>query len=289
MHRVDWNDLQYIRAVAESGSVAAAARTLGVNHATVLRRIANFEARHDTQLFERLPTGYRLVREQAQILNGISAIGSQVERIGRMIAGQETGFGGTLTLTTTDSLSEVLVKAPLAAFRKTFPDVHVTLAVTNQRLDLARLDADIAIRPSQALPDGFVGRRIADLNFRPYRPVGYDAPLDGQVWIGPDQALERSPVAEWMAANVPEKQIAMRANSFVAMAGLAEAGFGMTMIPSCLGDARPGLLRAATVADVPRTGIWVAAHRDRLHTARMQAFLDCLAEALTVEAPKFEG
>ena len=81
----------------------------------------------------------------------------------------------------------------------------------------------------------------------------------------------------------------MRANSFVAMAGLAEAGFGMTMIPSCLGDARPGLLRAAMAGDVPRTGVWVAAHRDRLHTARMQAFLDCMAEALTVEAPKFEG
>lgn len=57
---MDWDDLRYVLAVADAGSLAGAARTLGVNHTTVLRRIGAFEQRLGLRLFERLPTGYML-------------------------------------------------------------------------------------------------------------------------------------------------------------------------------------------------------------------------------------
>src|SRR5262245_66673667 len=63
LHRLDmagieWDDLRYILAVASAGSLAGAARHLGVNHTTVLRRVGAFETRLGLRLFERMPTGY---------------------------------------------------------------------------------------------------------------------------------------------------------------------------------------------------------------------------------------
>ena len=60
MAALEWDDLRYVLAVAEAGSLAGAARELRVNHSTVLRRIAAFEQQLALRLFERLPTGYVL-------------------------------------------------------------------------------------------------------------------------------------------------------------------------------------------------------------------------------------
>ena len=57
---IDWDDVRYFLAVARGGSVRAAAERLGVNHSTVLRRIAQLEERLGAQMFEKLPSGYRL-------------------------------------------------------------------------------------------------------------------------------------------------------------------------------------------------------------------------------------
>ena len=66
--RGSWDDLRYVLAVAEHGSVAKAGRHLGVNHATVLRHISGFEERHEVRLFERLPSGYALTDEGQKLV-----------------------------------------------------------------------------------------------------------------------------------------------------------------------------------------------------------------------------
>jgi DNA-binding transcriptional LysR family regulator len=65
---IDWDDVRYFLAVARGGSVRAAAERLGVNHATVLRRIAQLEERLGAQMFEKLPSGYRLTAAGEEVL-----------------------------------------------------------------------------------------------------------------------------------------------------------------------------------------------------------------------------
>lgn len=286
-HKLDWTDLQYILAVAESGSVAGAARTLGVNHTTVLRRIAAFEERHDARIFERHPGGYRLAADHAQILGRIGGIAEHVDAIARVITGETLGYGGEVRITTTDSLGASVMGRVLTGFRRAFPGVVTELTVTNSRLDLARLDADITVRPAQALPEGFAGERAAEMVFRVYRRQG-DGMAD-ETWIGPGEALSRSPVADWMARNVAPERVAFRADSFVAVAALVAGGAGRAMLPCFLGDAQPGLVRSAAIDDEVATGIWVAAHRERAQSARIRAFLSHITEAIRADAPLFAG
>lgn len=65
---IDWDDVRYFLAAARGGSVRAAAGRLGVNHATVLRRIAQLEERLGVQMFEKLPSGYRLTAAGEEVL-----------------------------------------------------------------------------------------------------------------------------------------------------------------------------------------------------------------------------
>ena len=65
---IDWDDVRYFLAVARGGSVRAAAERLGVNHSTVLRRIAQLEKHLGAQMFEKLPSGYRLTAAGEEVL-----------------------------------------------------------------------------------------------------------------------------------------------------------------------------------------------------------------------------
>src|SRR6202789_1240640 len=65
---IDWDDVRYFLAVARGGSVRAAAEGLGVNHSTVLRRIAQLEERLGVHMFEKLPSGYRLTAAGEEVL-----------------------------------------------------------------------------------------------------------------------------------------------------------------------------------------------------------------------------
>src|SRR5664279_701443 len=65
---IDWDDVRYFLAVSRGGSVRAAAKGLGVNHATVLRRIAQLEERLGALMFEKLPSGYRLTEAGEEVL-----------------------------------------------------------------------------------------------------------------------------------------------------------------------------------------------------------------------------
>ena len=110
MHNIRWSDLEYILAVAASGSVAAAARQLDVNHSTVLRRVQAYEERSGIKIFDRLRTGYRVTPEGEIFLDAASSIDEIVQEMDRKIVGVNSGISGDISITTTDSLFPILME-----------------------------------------------------------------------------------------------------------------------------------------------------------------------------------
>src|SRR5688572_30945956 len=99
---MDWDDLRYVLAVTEAGSLSGAARKLGVNHTTVLRRVGHFERRLGLRLFERLPTGYVLTAGGEELIAASRQIEATVTTLERKLAGQDLRLEGTVRVTTTD-------------------------------------------------------------------------------------------------------------------------------------------------------------------------------------------
>src|SRR4051812_22413102 len=161
MHSLAWTDLQHVLAVADAGSLAAGARALGVNHTTVLRRIAAFEQMLGVKLFVRSPAGYTLTVAGEEVAAGARAMQETAHAVERTIAGRDLRLTGSVRVTSTDTLAASLLLPALASFTRAQPGIALEVTTTNVMANLTRRDADVAVRPTTNPPANLVGRRVA--------------------------------------------------------------------------------------------------------------------------------
>ena len=118
---IDWDDVRYFLAVARGGSVRAAAERLGVNHTTVLRRIAQLEERLGAQMFEKLPSGYRLTAAGEEVLEFAEQMEASSNRLETQIFGRDQGVRGLLRVTLAPTLATHLLMPDFAEFARLHP------------------------------------------------------------------------------------------------------------------------------------------------------------------------
>jgi DNA-binding transcriptional LysR family regulator len=268
MSSLDWDDLHILLAIAETGSLNAAAARLSVNHTTVLRRLSAIEKRLGTALFERSPSGQALTPAIESALPALTRMAEAALEAERRFLGAVTALGGTLRVTTTDTIAVTLAGDLIGAFRQLHPDVSVELTTSNVFANLTRREADVAIRPASSVPETLVGRRVGPIAFAVYTSAGHQS-TDAHPWIGLDDSLASSAIARWLAANV-SAGFAARCDSLVAARELTAAGLGRAVLPRYLGDADP---RLQLVSHLDIAGeLWILAHADLARSARVRAF-----------------
>lgn len=294
--RIDWTDLQFVLAVANGGSIAAAARVLGVNHTTVLRRVQAFEAAHGIRLFDRLPTGYAVTAAGEKALAAARSIAEVVNDLEGRISGQDLRLEGLLRITTTDTIMCSILPPILAAFHQQHPAVELDVSVGTEVANLGRREADVAVRVTSAPPTMLIGRSIGTVAMAIYRASGDPLPTAGvpallaEQWIGLPSTFADTSVGRWLRANVPKERIVLWTDSFMSMASAAAAGIGLAALPTYLGDGLPDLKRASPViVPEPRSNLWILSHQDLRRTARVRAFTEFAGVALTRERSRIEG
>ena len=291
MHNANWDDLRFVLAVADAGSVNAATTRLGVNHATVLRRVGRFERQHGVTIFTRSAAGYAVDPACRPVIEAIRAVAGAADGVERALARRDKGVTGPLRLTTTDTLANTVLPRIMIGLRALHPGLRIELAVTNVRLDLARMDAELTIRPARELPPELTGTRVCSMVMAPYGTPEDLARLDAgdsPRWIGIAGPLGNSPLGIWQA-NLDPDLLGCTASSFPAMAEMAAEGLGLAMLPCCLGDRTRGLRRATALGESVETGIWVACHPDLQDVPRVSAVSRYLVDALGQISPVLEG
>jgi DNA-binding transcriptional LysR family regulator len=291
--RIDWDDLRYVMAVADSGSLAGAAAALRVNRTTVLRRINAFERKQGVRLFERSPDGYALTAAGDEILAAARGFEATIATLERKLAGRDLRAEGSVRVTTTDTLLASVLPPVLASFQATNPKVELSIGVSNALLNLSKRDADVAIRPVAQAPERLVGRRICAVAFAIYRPadaidsVGED--LSGQRWIAADETLAGTSVARWMRSAVPAARVGFRLDSLLAMREVCAAGGGLAALPCYLADIDARLVRVRPPIKEMSTELWVLTHPDLARTTRIRLFVNHVTAAFGRERALIEG
>ncbi len=284
---LDWGGLQYVLAVADKGSLVTAARELGVNHTTVLRRIRAFEERIGARLFERRTTGHVLSPAGEALVAAARTMQETLLDAERRIAGEDLRLEGVVRVTTTDTLAHTILPRALASFGEEHPGVRVDLSTTNTMLSLARRDAEVAVRPSKEAAPSYVGRRVSEVAIALYASPSYleaipaRADLARHRWLALDESLARTTIARWMARELGGATVALRVDSLTALCHAAIAGMGVAALPCYLGDTMRGLRRVRGPVPEMATELWVLTHEDLKRTARIRALTDWLVERLS--------
>src|SRR5579862_4982177 len=129
---IDWDDVRYFLAVARGGSVRAAAVRLGVNHATVLRRIAHLEERLGVQVFDKRPSGYRLTDPGEEVLQFAEQMEASSNQLQTRISGRDQSARGLLRVTLPPFLAAHLLMPDLADFMRLHPAIEMEIVSTGE-------------------------------------------------------------------------------------------------------------------------------------------------------------
>jgi DNA-binding transcriptional LysR family regulator len=291
---IDWDDLRYVLAVADSGSLNRAASTLRVNRTTVLRRINAFERKHGVRLFERLPNGYLLTDAGGELLAAARGFENAIVSIERKLAGQDLRAEGLVRVATTDTLLASVLQTPLAMFKHEHPRITLDVTTSNAFANLSKRDADVAIRPAVDPPEFLIGRPIGTVAFAVYGAStsegrGQRIDLPSEPWVGPDDTLAGTSVGRWMRSEMPSVRPDIRADSLVSLRELCAAGAGLAALPCYLGDSDARLIRVRSPIAEMATALWVLTHPDLARTARVRLLMDHVSAALGRQRPLIEG
>ena len=295
MHDLDWDDLRFFLAVSEHGSISAAAQLLNVNHSTVLRRLAALEKRLGARLFDRLTDGYEITPQGEELRNQLRGVGEQIETAQRSLSGRDLALHGVIRITTTDTLMHGLLMPCLAEFRALHSAIQLEIAVNNTFLSLTRREADVAVRPSNSVPENLVGRRVGRLRTAIYASKSYlkrngkKKDWAAHDWVAPDEALSHLAQAKWMRENIPEVRLAVRVDTLLGMVAAVRNGMGLGLLLCFLADDEKDLVRLAEPANELDTDLWILSHPALKGVARIKALTDFLNDKLRASNKLFHA
>jgi DNA-binding transcriptional LysR family regulator len=290
----DWDDLRFFLAVARTGSISAAARALGVNHATVSRRIHAFEERAGARLFDRIPGGWATTAAGDDMLAAAARVEEEVQAIDRRVAGRDAELSGKLRVALSDAAAFGLM-TDLAAFAAAHPGIELELTASNGMTNLTRREADVAIRVTDAPAEHLVGRKAGSTAMALYGAIarfaaaGDPRDLAHDPWLAWDEAMTDPGTAAWMRKHAPDVRIAARFDSVLVAYHAVRAGFGVGFLPCALGDPDAALRRVLPHLLLPGRGMWLLTHPDLRHTGRVRCFLDFMADAMGKNRDLREG
>jgi len=291
---LEWNDLAVILAICRTGSLSGAARTLGQNHSTVFRRINAIEDRTGVRFFERLASGYAMTDAGQTALRYAERIESEVHALSREVLGQDMRLQGKVTITAPEGLTTQFLPALLAEFWRQHPEVTIELAGGHAAFDLARREADVAIRATRKPPDASLGRKVCDFRFAIYSSPDYQkknkgTPLAEQQWVMIPGVIDWLMPLVWKKREQAERQIVFACSTTLAIVNAVAAGLGTTLLPCYVGDADRRLVRIGEPAESLTIELWILTHPDLRHTARVKALMAFLFDALKEHTDLFEG
>lgn len=296
---IDWSDLRFVLAVARAGSALRAAQALKLNQTTVMRRITQLEAGIGATLFERRQSGYFPTPLGERIAAVAARIEQDVNALESTIGAERRQVSGSVRLTTSEALASHIVAPLLPVFRRQQPGILIELLADDRRLDLARGEADIALRTgSRPNSAGIVARRLPDVAWSVYcsrsyadefgEPDSVDA-LDGHAILAVDGALANRPASQFLIRAAPNSKVSARSNSLSNLVSALKAGLGIAMLPCLIGDAEAGLLRCLPPVKEVDSEMWLIVREEMKSAPHVRAFADFLATHIQTMRAQLAG
>ncbi|ADH90065.1 transcriptional regulator, LysR family [Ancylobacter novellus DSM 506] len=279
---MEWSDVRIFLAIARSGTLGAAARTLHLSHPTVGRRLRALEQATGHTLFQRTADGFVLTEEG----NAVLPLAEQMEEgalaMERRLAGQEQNLQGTLRISSADWFGAYVLPPIIADYAKTYPHVDIEVLTGTRLFSLAQREADIAFRIVPFDSPDVVQRRLIRLAYGAYVAAGSPEPVygDGAGFrlITHDTSTGQFPDIAWLTESFPNARPILRSNNRNVQGRMCSQGVGICVLPQVVGNQMPALRRLNLPAEPPGRDIWMGYHRDIRRLQRLRAFITTMTQ-----------
>jgi DNA-binding transcriptional LysR family regulator len=291
---LSWDEFRLVKAIADTRSLAGAAERLGLNHSTVFRRLSSLEKAVGARLFERSRSGYATTAAGREMAALAAAMADSIVDFERRVAGRDAKPAGLLRVTAGETIGRRFLPAIMTLYRAQYPSVTLELSLSNQIVNLARREADVALRMTNDPIDTLVGRRLCSVHWAPYcgrdlfEAEGFRG-LEGLPFVGFGDGFGASATRRWIDAKIRPVRIAARVNSIESMLELALHGFGAALLPCFIGEGEPNLVRIGQRLPDLEVGLWILTHADLRRSARVRSFMDLVGTEFAKHRRTLEG
>ncbi|MCR8723501.1 LysR family transcriptional regulator [Frigidibacter sp. ROC022] len=288
---IDWALWRSFLLVADTGSLSAAARALGLTQPTVGRHIDTLEALVGQTLFLRTPQGLSLTEAAALLVPEARAMQLTAESLGRRASSAPEAGVGTLRIAASHVVGAEVLPVALAPLLAENRGLSIELALSNDSADLLRREADLAIRMVRPSQGSLVARRLGPVPIGLFAHQAYLAragrpatseDLTGHVLIGPDADPSALAGFDVFGAALGPRHLRLRTDSEAAQIASIRAGLGIGPMQSGVA-ARDPMLEPVLPGAVNWTlDAWLVLHDDLRRLPMLRLLADHLSAVLPV-------
>ncbi|EAR10790.1 LysR family transcriptional regulator [Reinekea blandensis] len=287
--RFDWNRARAFLLTAETGSLSAAGKALGLTQSTVGRQVSAFEAELGVALFERSATGLNITPTGLRLLERLRGMGSAANEFYLAATEASETLEGHIAISATQLAATYLLPPLVMELVRKNPGLSVDLMATNQSSDLRRREADIALRAYRPDQPDLIARKLRDDTYRFYASHDYVERMAGRLnakhsqeltFIGFDQAHRIVDLLQSQGLNVSLDNFAIASNEHPAHWELTKQGAGIGLMLSEVGDQEPRVANVLPDIRLPTSELWIVAHRDVKTSRRLRLVWDFLIERM---------
>lgn len=288
---MNWDDLRYFLAAARHGQVTAAGQRLGVDQATVGRRIAQLEKRFDTRLFDKSPRGYELTAAGERLLSFAEEIEARVESAGEAIAGNAKTLSGAIRIGAPEGVASHLISEGALELCRANPDLDLQIVALPRVFSLSKREVDFAVAVSPPTSGRLKVRRIANYRLhivasRDYlerHPVASREDLFACRGIGYIQDLIFDRELDYIPLVDPGLVPRLTSTSLHVQLEWTRRGAGLCVLPDFIADRHPDLIRVLPQSVSFQRSFWLVVHEDNAHLDRIRRCADAISGAISAK------
>lgn len=262
-----WADLEVFLAVHRAGSLSGAAKLIGVDQSTVSRRLAALEELSGCLLFSRSKTGVHptAVADRWRPLAERAEAAIQEALVLAAAAGEQPE--GEVRVALPEAIADFMIAPATPELLQAYPRIELTLDTRIDLQDLAKLEADLAIRFVRPETGDLLVKRLGSTELKVYGRIDYlraneHTPIDALDWISWSKSLSHLPESRWLARFVgcaPR----VRCNRATTIVAAVRAGAGVALLPERFAQTFPELMSRPTPGGGFEVEVWMV--RPRVH------------------------
>ncbi len=290
----EWSDLRILLALSRAGSVAGAARALAVDQSTVSRRLTALEESVGARLILRGNREFSLTAEGRAMCTAAESIEAAVAEATRTVRVAKLEVAGTVRVSCPAAFVPHVLAA-LAAVREKYPALVGEVSGAYRTVDLAKGEADVALRGFRPTEPDLVARKLGDISWRVYGSRGYAkarslpktiADLPNHSLVVYAAPMHTVPGLRWMDEHRGEATQLTRVDNLEIAADVVESGAGLGCLPCFIAAKRSEMV---PVFDEPAwtSQIYCVFHESARDTARVRAASDAFASYFDANADGF--